>query len=216
VFHARLPHSRRMSPRPSVEEQRRKEILEAACAAIAERGFAAVRISDIAARAGTSTGTVHYYFASKEDVLHQALRYAFEQSLDRQMTELGKLRSPRRRLVRLIELNLPEDPEVRQEWIVWMEFWIEALHRPDLRPVNEELYGHWRRLVAAIIEQGQQDGSLDASVHAEDLANRLVALIDGLAIQVLLHSEQMPIRTMRRLCIEFVETELAARAELVT
>ncbi|MDQ4027821.1 MAG: TetR family transcriptional regulator, partial [Actinomycetota bacterium] len=57
-----------MSPRPSVEEQRRKEILEAACAAIAERGFAAVRISDIAARAGTSTGTVHYYFASKDDV----------------------------------------------------------------------------------------------------------------------------------------------------
>ncbi len=205
-----------MSPRPSVEEQRRKEILEAACAAIAERGFAAVRISDIAARAGTSTGTVHYYFASKDDVLHQALRYAFEQSLDRQMTELGKLRSPRRRLVRLIELNLPEDREVRQEWIVWMEFWIEALHRPDLRPINEELYGHWRRLVAAIIEQGQREGTLEASVDAEDLANRLVALIDGLAIQVLLHSERMTIRTMRRLCIEFVETELTARAELVT
>jgi AcrR family transcriptional regulator len=205
-----------MSPRPSVEDQRRTEILEAACAAIAERGFAAVRISDIAARAGTSTGTVHYYFTTREDVLHQALRFAFEQSLERQITELAKHRSPRRRLIRLIELNLPDDPVVVQEWIVWMEFWIEALHQPDLRPVNEELYGHWRRLVAGIIEHGQRDGSFDASVDAEDLANRLVALIDGLAIQVLLHSEHMTIRMMRRLCVEFVDTELAAPAELVT
>lgn len=205
-----------MSPRPSVEEHRRKEILEAACAAIGERGFAAVRIADIAAGAGTSTGTVHYYFATKEDVLHAALRYAFEQSLGRQMTELGKLRSPRRRLIRLIELNLPEDPAVIQEWIVWMEFWIEALHEPALRPVNEELYGHWRRLVAGIIEHGQRDASFDATVDAEDLANRLIALIDGLAIQVLLHSKQMTIRTMRRLCVEFVDRELAGREQLLT
>jgi AcrR family transcriptional regulator len=205
-----------VSPRPSVEEHRRKEILEAACGAIAERGFAAVRIADIAARAGTSTGTVHYYFATKEDVLHEALRYAFEQSLWRQMAELEKLRSPRRRLIRLIELNLPEDPAVIQEWIVWMEFWIEALHQPALRPVNEELYGHWRRLVAGIIEQGQQQGSFDATIDAEDLANRLIALIDGLAIQVLLHSQQMTIRTMKRLCIEFVESELSSPEEILT
>jgi AcrR family transcriptional regulator len=205
-----------VSPRPSVEEHRRKEIVEAACGAIAERGFAAVRISDIAARAGTSTGTVHYYFATKEDVLHEALRYAFEQSLGRQMAELEKLRSPRRRLIRLIELNLPEDPAVIQEWIVWMEFWIEALHQPALRPVNEELYGHWRRLVAGIIEQGQQEGSFDPTIDADDLANRLIALIDGLAIQVLLHSQQMTIRTMKRLCIEFVESELSSPEEILT
>lgn len=197
-----------MSPRPNVEEQRRREILQAACRAIAERGFAAVRISDIAARANTSTGTVHYYFANKQDVLHQALRFAFEKSLSRQLNEMDRLSSARDRLVRLIELNLPHDPEVIEEWVVWMEFWIEALHRPEMRPVNEELYGHWRRIVSDIISEGQATGEFASESHAADLANEFVALMDGLAIQVLLHSQQMTVDDMRRLCTDFVDTKL--------
>jgi AcrR family transcriptional regulator len=200
-----------LSPRPNVEEQRRREILQAAGAAIAERGYAAVRISDIASRAKTSTGTVHYYFATKEDVLHQALRFAFEQSIERLLAELAPIQSPRERLIRLIELELPEEPEVRQEWIVWMEFWIEALHRPKLRPVNEELYGQWRGMVADIIEAGQRIGEFESAIDAGDLANEFVALVDGLTIQVLLHSEQMTVSDMRRLCINFVNTQLSVR-----
>jgi AcrR family transcriptional regulator len=198
-----------MSPRPNVEEQRRPQILQAACEAIAERGFAAVRISDIAERASTSTGTVHYYFATKQDVLHQALRYAFEQSIERQLREMGQIGSPRARLIRLVELNLPQDREVVEEWTVWMEFWIEALHRPEMRPVNEELYGHWRRIVADIISEGQAAGEFQSDVDAADLANEFVALMDGLAIQVLLHSRQMTVAGMRRLCVNFVDTQLS-------
>jgi AcrR family transcriptional regulator len=200
-----------VSPRPNVEERRRREILQAACAAIGERGYAAVRISDIAARARTSTGTVHYYFANKQDVLHQALRFASEQSLARQLEEMGVLSSARDRLIRLIELNLPEQPEVIEEWVVWMEFWIEALHRPELRPVNEELYGHWRKIVSDIIVEGQATGEFEPTADASDLANEFVALMDGLSIQVLLHSQQMTVGDMRRLCTNFVDTQLSAR-----
>jgi hypothetical protein len=46
---------------------------------------------------------------------------------------------------------------------------------------------------------------------AADLANRFVALVDGLAIQVLLHSEQMTVAEMRRICTEFVDSELGHR-----
>ena len=203
-----------MSPRPNVEEQRRREILQAACRAIGERGYAAVRISDIAARAKTSTGTVHYYFANKQDVLHQALRFASEQSLARQLHDMGALSSARDRLIRLIELNLPVESEVIEEWVVWMEFWIEALHRPELRPVNEELYGHWRKIVSDIVAEGQAAGEFQTTADAGDLANEFVALLDGLAIQVLLHSQQMTISDMRRLCTNFVDTQLRA-GELV-
>jgi AcrR family transcriptional regulator len=201
-----------VSPRPNVEDQRRREILQAACAAISELGFAAVRIADVAQRAGTSTGTVHYYFDSKQDVLHQALRFAFEKSLQRQTDELAKVAGARDRLIKLIDLNLPVEAEVVDEWVVWMEFWIEALHRPELRPVNEELYGHWRDLVENTIRDGQARGEFDPAADGNDLAHRFVALLDGLAIQVLLHSEKMTATDMRRVCVDLVETELVARA----
>lgn len=201
-----------MSPRPNVEEERRRQILEAACEAIAERGFAAVRISDVATKANTSTGTVHYYFDNRQDVLRQALHFAFDQSISRQLEELGKIRSPRRRLVRLIEMNLPGAVEATQEWIVWMEFWLEAVHHPEMRPVNEELYGRWRKVVADIIVAGQTSGDFRQDADADSLANRFVALMDGLAIQVLLHSPQMTAAKMRRVLGDFVTSDLSESA----
>ena len=55
--------------RPSREE-RRGDILEAAKRLFADRGFHATRISDVAAAAGVSHGTVFWHFGSKEDLFH--------------------------------------------------------------------------------------------------------------------------------------------------
>src|SRR5919202_6989643 len=56
--------------------ERLEQILAAACRAILDRGFPATRIADIARAAGVSTGTVHYYFATKDEVLVAALKWA--------------------------------------------------------------------------------------------------------------------------------------------
>jgi BetI-type transcriptional repressor, C-terminal len=101
---------------------------------------------------------------------------------------------------------------VVQEWILWMEFWIEALHSPEMRPVNEELYGHWRAVVTDIIVAGQLRGEFKEDLQAKDIANRFIALLDGLAIQVLLHSEQMTVGEMRRICCAFIDAELDSPA----
>ena len=51
------------------DDRRRREILEATWQLIADRGYHAVRVADIASVCGTSTGTIHYYFPGKQDVL---------------------------------------------------------------------------------------------------------------------------------------------------
>jgi AcrR family transcriptional regulator len=47
-------------------QQRRAEILAAAFACFSERGFAATRMEDVAARAGIAKGTVYLHFPDKE------------------------------------------------------------------------------------------------------------------------------------------------------
>jgi AcrR family transcriptional regulator len=59
--HPQTRWRRRKDARPS-------EILDAALAVFAERGFAATRMEDIAQRAGVTKGTIYLYFHSKEDV----------------------------------------------------------------------------------------------------------------------------------------------------
>jgi AcrR family transcriptional regulator len=64
---ARRPRQRRKEARPG-------EIVEAALALWAERGFAATRLEDVADRAGIAKGTIYLYFPSKEALFEAALR----------------------------------------------------------------------------------------------------------------------------------------------
>ncbi|MBV8720318.1 MAG: helix-turn-helix transcriptional regulator, partial [Chloroflexi bacterium] len=56
------------------QPDRRARIVDAAFHVIAERGYAAASIKAIARAAGVAPGLVHYYFASKEDLLIEVLR----------------------------------------------------------------------------------------------------------------------------------------------
>ncbi len=56
------------------KEARPGEILDAALSCFAERGFAATRLEDVAARAGVTKGTMYLYFASKEDLFQAVVR----------------------------------------------------------------------------------------------------------------------------------------------
>jgi TetR/AcrR family transcriptional regulator len=64
---------------PTGKRERRKEarpgeLLEAALALFVEKGFAATRVEEVAARAGVSKGTLFLYFPSKEDLFKAVVR----------------------------------------------------------------------------------------------------------------------------------------------
>lgn len=56
------------------KEARPEEILAAALELFVERGYAATRLEDVAAKAGVSKGTVYLYFANKEELLKAVVR----------------------------------------------------------------------------------------------------------------------------------------------
>jgi AcrR family transcriptional regulator len=68
-----------MESGPPARWRRRKadrpgEILSAALDCFAERGFAATRLDDVAARAGVTKGTTYLYFKSKEELFKAVVR----------------------------------------------------------------------------------------------------------------------------------------------
>jgi AcrR family transcriptional regulator len=69
-----------MKERARRKAQRPGEILEAAFEAFAERGFAATRMEDIAARAGVTKGAIYCYFETKER-LFEAMVDHFSQGI---------------------------------------------------------------------------------------------------------------------------------------
>lgn len=87
------------------KEARPAEIIAAALAVFAEKGFAAARTEDIAARAGISKGALYLYFPTKEDLFRAVVREtvvpnveAFEAQLeasDLSFADLLRLMLPR-------------------------------------------------------------------------------------------------------------------------
>lgn len=65
---------RRKADRPA-------EIVQAAMAVFAEKGFAATRLDDIAARAGVSKGALYLYFATKDDLFRAVVRDAISPNM---------------------------------------------------------------------------------------------------------------------------------------
>jgi AcrR family transcriptional regulator len=186
-------------PRPSVEAERREQILSAACEVVSEIGFKSLRVADVAGRAGTSTGTVHYYFDTKTELMRAAFEWNFARSLDRRRHLLEVETDPRQRLRAFVDSYLPGDDETVRAWRVWAELWVEALHDSGLQELNEQVYGEWRRIVAGIIRDGQ-DAGLFRDEDPVLAANALIGMIDGLALQVLLGSHSMTLERMRAVC----------------
>jgi AcrR family transcriptional regulator len=190
------------------DENLRDTILRAASRLIAERGYHAVRVADIAAACGTSTGSVHYHFAAKEDVLTEALRHAVARALERQSEQLRSIDDARDRLLQLFEMQLPVGGEVRDEWSTWLQYWAEALVRPELRPAHEEFYARWRDTIVRIVERGRRQGVFRDDLDPEAVARHLTALTDGAAIQALLGVGPVDVGAMRRLLVDYVDDHL--------
>ncbi len=64
------------------KEARPGEIVAAALELFAERGFAATKLEDVAARAGIAKGTIYLYFPTKEELFRAVLREGWLPNLD--------------------------------------------------------------------------------------------------------------------------------------
>lgn len=65
------------------KEARPAELMSAALDLFVERGFAATRLEDVAARAGVSKGTLYLYFSSKEDLFKAVVRGGIVPAIER-------------------------------------------------------------------------------------------------------------------------------------
>ncbi|MDB5451020.1 MAG: transcriptional regulator, TetR family [Phenylobacterium sp.] len=92
---------RRKAERPS-------EIIDAALAVFAEKGFAAAKLDEIAARAGVSKGALYLYFATKEDLFRAVVEQAIAPNLQLIGAAIAAHPGPISDLLRLIAERLAD------------------------------------------------------------------------------------------------------------
>jgi AcrR family transcriptional regulator len=205
-----------MGARPKLTQKRRAQMLAAAEEVIAEKGLCDTRIADVAKRAGLSPALVVYYFGSKEKLLTEALTYAEDLFYIEAFHELTSIRGASEKLVRLIELVCPllDSRETHGYWALWVELWSRALRDAEAARKREALDRRWRNTIAEIVAEGQRAGEFRAC-DPNRFATYLSALMDGLALQVLLHDSQVSSEAMRGMCLDAAAQQLGFERERV-
>ncbi len=210
-----------MTPAPASAPRSRSSatrvrVLQAAVAAICERGLSGTRVADIAGRAGMSPGNVMYHFDTLEEMLIEALRLANESFLTAALEDAARMATARGQVVRLVELGMPSDPaeEPHSQWLLWLDVWARSLRNATVDEHRRDLEGRWIGAYAGIVERGQADGEFRPGVDPRDFAVRLAALIDGLGKSLILRDPWMSRERMIAACTAMVENELVGEPGL--
>jgi AcrR family transcriptional regulator len=165
--------------------ERDEAILVAACRVIAQSGAAGLRMSEVAREAGVSSALLHYYFATRHELLARAFAFADARVDAHVLALVGVEGSGRDRLEALLRAYLSPDPVVTEDWVVWSELWRSARFDATLRELLHKADLEWVGQVAALLREGVSDGSVEASIEIGDSAIRLISLVDGLGTRVL-------------------------------
>ncbi|MDV5144823.1 TetR family transcriptional regulator [Streptomyces sp. SBC-4] len=154
------------------DPERRERIVAAALRVVGRSGIAGLSHRTVAAEADVPLGSTTYHFASLDELLVAALREANE-GFGKRLRESPALADPSTALsaalARLMgEWMGGERTGVELEY----ELYLAALRRPALRPVAAE----WTEAVTAALSSRTDPVT----------ARALVALVDGICLQVLL------------------------------
>ena len=164
------------------KDARPQEILEAALAVFAEKGFAAAKLEEIAARAGVTKGTIYLYFESKEAMFKALVQERIGGRLadfrDLAKAHDGSVATLLAQLLRGIGQFLATSDFVVLPKIVIAE----AGNFPDLaRMYREEVVERGIQLLGQVIAQGQERGEFK-TLPVEHAARLSIAPLLLLAI----------------------------------
>jgi AcrR family transcriptional regulator len=185
--------------------QRREEIINATVSVMLRKGMAATTARDVADRMGTSSGLIHHYFSSMDDLLAAAFDRAAGQDLEVTRNAMAGSGSPLERLATFFATYT----RAEQTWAfqLWLDAWAEASRRPTVRATSQRLNVAWQRLLADTINDGVASGQMTCT-DAEGAAWRILSLLDGLALQVVAHSGAIDGRFVTVWSVDFAEAEL--------
>jgi AcrR family transcriptional regulator len=165
-------------------DRRREAIVDAALTVARRKGLASTTVRDVADAMGSSSGLIHHYFATMDDVLAATFERVATDDLRRTAEAVAAAAGPDEALAAFFRAYAPVDADWAFQ--LWLDAWAEAGRRPALRATSQRLNLAWQVLVEGIVRDGVRVGRFKCP-DPSAAAWRIISVIDGLALQVVAH-----------------------------
>src|SRR5581483_5581272 len=165
------------------ERDRRGDLLRATIEVIARKGIEGLRTREVAARAGVNISTLHYYFGTKEALLHAVLRHITEilAYSTRAGTGACSAQEELRALLSGAFASFRENPELAT---VLQELRLRSRRNPAARKAFRVIHEEWNETVKGILTRGIIAGEMRPKLDASAGAVVITSFIMGITMQL--------------------------------
>ncbi len=168
-------------PKLGMEPKRRAALVSAVIDEIGETRSLDVTVARIARRAGMSSGLAHHYFGSKEQMLLAAMGHILSEFSAKVRDGLRQSEGPRARLDSIIRANFAPHVFDPRKTSAWLSFYALAQAKEDAAHLMQI---YQKRLRSNLLHDLRQ-----LTEEAEDIADTMAALIDGVYLRAALEDE---------------------------
>jgi AcrR family transcriptional regulator len=187
---------------------RRQAIVDAAQAVATRNGLSTTTVRDIADEMGTSSGLIHHYFTSMEELHAEVFSQVARTELRATHELISRADSPTGQLA--LYLAAFTDPENDENFHFWLDAWSEAARNLTIRAASRELNIEWQQLLATVIRAGVESGEF-VDVDVEAVSWKTLSLLDGLELQIVAHPTVLTRQQAARWAAESIEADLGLR-----
>jgi AcrR family transcriptional regulator len=148
-----------------------------------ERGAVGLRVKDVAEQAGMAPSSVLYYYPRLDELMMDVSRGAIERYAERRAQQVRRLEDPVRQLRPAIRLGVPTGPDDEDSRLLY-ELDAFTGTSPAFAIMTSSFFDRQALLYQYVLESGAARGIFTLASRAETVARGLVALEDGLGLQV--------------------------------
>ncbi len=167
----------------SRSEATRQKILSSAARLFSLNGYDGTGVAEICESAGVSKGAFYHHFPSKQDVFLNILNDWLDQLSGQMQAARLATHSVPEGLVAMSSLIDQVFQMSRNHYSLFFEFWIQAMRHPEIWQTAIAPYHRFQNWLAAILQSGINEGSVDPSISPDATSRILIAMVLGLLLQ---------------------------------
>ncbi|MGH6960494.1 MAG: transcriptional regulator BetI [Dongiaceae bacterium] len=166
-------------------ELRRRKLIDATAACLAEYGLAGTSVRQICARARVSPGLLAHHFAGIDDLIARTYRHVGDQVSAVLTAALAAAPDdPEAKLRAFIDASF-RPPLLDSDLLaIWLGFWSLVRRDPKIRRIHRDVYAEYRRSIEPLIAGTAKRRG--AEIDARLAALAFTAMMDGLWLELCL------------------------------
>ncbi len=191
-------------PIVGIQEIRKKQLIDATLASVAEYGLHHTTINSISKLAGMSSGIISHYFGGKQGLIEATVKQLMEELKQALLDKTGGVSlasyTPQQRLMLIVEANFTDFQRSQSTTKSWLSFWAQAMHDPALARLqninSRRLYSNLRYSFRQLLDDAM----------ATNAALQTAAMIDGFWLRSALGPDpSADFARAEALCKSFIE-----------